>query len=123
MWVTPGNQVGRAGRLLVGGEMLVLYAFNLLALAGLFYRREQLSAWWLWLSAAIGFTAFGLVVVNVGALFRMRYVFCMLIIIVGSEGLVRALSMKRPKGATQEMTPAGRRDVGNIRELEYGRGR
>lgn len=123
MWVTAGNQVGRAGRLLVGGEMLVLYAFNLLALAGLFYRREQLSAWWLWLSAATGFTAFGLVVVNVGALFRMRYVFCMLIIIVGSEGIVRALSIKRRKGAAVEMMPAGSPDVGDIRELEYGRGR
>ena len=123
MWVTAGNQVGRAGRLLVGGEMLVLYAFNLLALAGLFYRREQLSVWWLWLSAATGFTAFGLVVVNVGALFRMRYVFCMLIIIVGSEGIMRALSIKRPKGAALEMMPAGRPDVGDIRELGYGRGR
>ncbi|MGH9942585.1 MAG: glycosyltransferase family 39 protein [Pyrinomonadaceae bacterium] len=98
MWVTVGNHVGRAGRLLVGGETLVLYLFNLLALAGLCYRREQLSVWWLWLSAAIGFTALGLVVVNIGALFRMRYVFCMLLVIVGSEGLLRTLSSIRSRG-------------------------
>lgn len=123
MWVTGGNQVGRVGRLLVGGEMLVLYAFNLLALAGLYYRRAQLSVWLLWLSAATGFTALGLVIVNVGALFRIRYVFCMLIIIVGSEGVLRALSIIRSRGAAPAVMPAVGNDVGGARELEYGRGR
>lgn len=123
MWVAAGNEVGRGGRLLAGGEMLVLYAFNLLAFAALYHRRKQLSAWWLWLSAAMGFAALGLVIVNIGALVRMRYAFSMLIVIVGSEGIIRALSIIRPRGEVRDVMPVVGNNVGNSHELEYGRGR
>jgi hypothetical protein len=36
-------------------------------------------------------TALGLVVTNVGALYRFRYVFVMLLMIIGSDGIRRTL--------------------------------
>jgi hypothetical protein len=45
--------------------------------------------WLLFLVATIGMLALGLVVVNAGALFRLRYVFWMLMIIIASRGFAR----------------------------------
>ena len=42
--------------------------------------------WLLFLVATIGMVALGLVVVNAGALFRIRYVFWMLLIVLAVEG-------------------------------------
>jgi hypothetical protein len=43
--------------------------------------------WFVFLIAAVGLLALGLVVVNAGALFRIRYVFWMMLIILSSRGL------------------------------------
>jgi uncharacterized membrane protein HdeD (DUF308 family) len=69
-----------------------MYLLELMALAGLWYRRNQLSAWFLFLVPALSVTALALVVTNIGALYRMRYVFWMLLIIVGAEGILQIFS-------------------------------
>jgi Dolichyl-phosphate-mannose-protein mannosyltransferase len=86
MWLASGTQVGSAGRLLGGLESLAMYAVEALALLGLWRGRRRLSAWFLWAVAAVGMIALGLVVINVGTLFRLRYVFLMLLIIPAAEG-------------------------------------
>lgn len=86
MWLASGTQVGSAGRLLGGLESLAMYAVEALALLGLWRGRRRLSAWFLWSVAAMGMIALGLVVINVGTLFRLRYVFLMLLIIPAAEG-------------------------------------
>jgi len=84
MWLTTGKQAGAAGRLLAGVESLAMYAVEALALVGLWRGRRRLAVWLLASVASVGVTALGLVVVNVGALYRMRYGFLALLIIVAA---------------------------------------
>lgn len=86
MWFASGRQVGSAGRLLSGMETLAMYAIEGLAIFGLWRERRRSSVWLLFSTAAIGLIALGLVVVNVGTLYRLRYVFLILIIIVAAKG-------------------------------------
>jgi hypothetical protein len=85
MWFGAGLQVSRAGRLLSGMEMLATYLVEALALFGLWLGRRRFSLWLLWLVSAMGLTSLGLVVLNVGALYRLRYIFLILLIIVATE--------------------------------------
>jgi hypothetical protein len=91
MWFGAGTQVGSTGRLLSGLESLIMYAVEGLAIFPLWQGRRRLSVWLLFLVAATGLIALGFVVVNVGALFRLRFAFLILIIILGAEGAARAL--------------------------------
>lgn len=86
MWFGLGAQVQRSGRLLSGFEMLVTYFIEGLALIGLWHGRRRYSIWLLWLVSAIGITMLGLVVLNIGALYRLRYVFIILLIALATEG-------------------------------------
>lgn len=90
MWFTSGKQVGSTGRLLVGAESLVMYAVEGLAAFGLWLGRRRLNAWFIFSVAAIGMTSLGLVVVNVGALYRMRYLFLLMMIILAAHAATRA---------------------------------
>lgn len=89
MWFTTGTQVGRAGRLLSGLETLLMYVLEAMAAICLWLERRRLSMWLLLLTALLGVTALSLVVVNISALYRMRYVFWMLLIILGVQGLMQ----------------------------------
>ncbi|MCM3871037.1 MAG: hypothetical protein ND895_10135 [Pyrinomonadaceae bacterium] len=86
MWFASGRQVGSSGRLLSGIETLAMYAIEGLAIVGLWRERRRFSAWLLVSTAAIGLIALGLIVINVGTLYRLRYVFLILIIIVAAKG-------------------------------------
>jgi hypothetical protein len=100
MWFTQGKSVGSAGRLLGGLESLAMYAVYGLALFGIWRARRELSVWFLLSVAVTGMIALGLVVVNVGTLFRLRYVFLMILIILAGEGaadILDRLSKRRPK--------------------------
>jgi len=99
MWFTSGNSVGSAGRLLGGLESLAMYAVEGLAFLGLWLGRRRLSVWLLFSVAATGMIALGLVVVNVGALYRLRYVFLILLIILAAEGAAHILDRlsKKPR--------------------------
>lgn len=89
MWLASGAQVSRLGRALSGLEMLTMYLVMALAVWGLWKRRDQLAIWFLVTIATLSVIVLGLVVANIGALYRMRYPFWMLLIIVGFEGALR----------------------------------
>ena len=89
MWFASGDQVGKAGRLLSGCETLVMYMVQGLAFIGLWQRRKHLPSWLLILSALIGVIALGVVVVNVGALYRQRFLFWIVFMIAGADALTR----------------------------------
>ena len=91
MWLTSGKQVGSAGRLLSGIETLAMYAIEGLAIIGLWHERRRVSVWLLAGIATIGVIALGLIVVNVGALYRLRYAFLILMIIVAAGGISQML--------------------------------
>ncbi len=87
MWLDGGKSVGATGRLVSGFETLVMYFIELLSLIGLWQSRRCLSVWLLFLIATFGVLSLSLVVANIGSLYRMRYVFWILLIILGAKGL------------------------------------
>jgi hypothetical protein len=102
MWLAQGKQVGGGGRLLSGFETLLSYVIECLALVGLWSARRELSAWLLFLVFSLGAVALGLVVSNIGALYRLRYPFWALLIICGAGGVdyfLRRRTLVRGAGA------------------------
>ncbi|HEY0379761.1 MAG TPA: hypothetical protein VGC87_22770 [Pyrinomonadaceae bacterium] len=98
-WLGAGARVGNAGRLLSGAETLVIYLCQLLALIAIWRDPRSLSSWLLLLIIIFGVTALGLVVSNVGTLYRFRYLFWMLLIILGAKGLENVLTRQGEKTA------------------------
>lgn len=94
MWLATGDQVGSAGRRLSGLEMMLTYLIELMALAGLWYERRQLTVWLLALTTAVGVTALGLIVLNIGSLYRVRYPFWMLLVVLGAGGVTQLLARR-----------------------------
>jgi hypothetical protein len=92
MWLKRGSTVGLSGRVLSGMETVGLYLIELLAAFSLWTGRRRLPIWFIALVAIMGIVAHGLVIVNVAVLFRMRYVFSMLLIVLGAGGAMRFLS-------------------------------
>ena len=86
MWVSRGAQVGLAGRLLAGAEMVGVYIIIFLALSCVFFERRRWPVWLLLATVAAGVTALGLVVVNISTIYRMRYGFVMLLIVLAVKG-------------------------------------
>ncbi|HKO63219.1 MAG TPA: glycosyltransferase family 39 protein, partial [Pyrinomonadaceae bacterium] len=82
MWFSAGYNVGRAGRLLAGLETAVTYAMFLLAAIFVWRHRRRVDIWVIVLTMLAGLTALGLVVINVGTLYRMRYSFWILLVIL-----------------------------------------
>jgi hypothetical protein len=98
MWFVAGAHVGLGGRVLCGLETAIIYPLEILAVLGFWYRRQQLTTWLLLLIVGTGLIALGLVIVNVAALYRMRYVFWILMIILSAEGarqLFSGLALKK----------------------------
>jgi len=87
MWVDAGS-FGRAPRLLSGLETLVMYFVYVAAGLCVWRERRNFTMWFVFLVATIGMLALGLVVANVGALFRIRYVFWMMVIVLASRGML-----------------------------------
>jgi hypothetical protein len=102
MWLGTGASVGSSGRILSGLEMIAIYLIELLAIVGLWVERKRLTVWLLALFAATGIIALGLVVINVAVMFRMRYVFWMLLILLGARGARRILSGPEQPGQTSD---------------------
>jgi hypothetical protein len=94
MWFEAGSN-GRVARLVTGAETLAMYALYLPALFCVWRRRRNLSMWLVFFVAALGMIALGVVVVNAGALYRIRYVFWILIVVLAAEGI---LMWKRKNG-------------------------
>ncbi len=108
MWFANGAQTGRVGRLVTGAETLVLYVIELMALFSLWRRRREPYAWWLFLIATAGMTALGLVVTNVGALYRLRCVFIMPLLILACDCVRRIISSGAFGKETQPPQSSGR---------------
>ena len=87
MWMEVGS-FGRAARLLSGLETLVMYFLYFAAGLCVWRERRNLKMWLVFLVATIGMLALGFVVVNAGALFRIRYVFWMMMIVLAARGLL-----------------------------------
>ncbi len=101
MWFSQGKQVGSSGRGLSGFEMSLTYVLEILALIGLWSRRRSLAAWFLFGFILLGCVALGLVASNVGALYRLRYPFWIMIVILGAGGLMRVIRNSYRKTSTQ----------------------
>ena len=95
MWLEAGREVGRAGRLLAGVETFLIYLVQGLAAYALFREPRKISGWLLVLVATSGMIPLGFVVANIGALYRMRYAFWMLLIVLGARGLQQVRLMSR----------------------------
>lgn len=106
MWFSTGKSVGSAGRLLGGAETLLMYAVEALALLTLWRARRRLEAWLLFASASAGIVAVGLVAVNVGTLYRLRYVFVMLLIILAADASARFAGRRSGETRPAEETGA-----------------
>ncbi len=92
MWFASGSQVGATGRRVSGAETAVTYVIEALALVGLFLgprERRKFSVWFLGLVALSGLTVLGVVVANVGALYRLRYLFVILLIVLAAQSVSR----------------------------------
>lgn len=93
-WIGAGKRVGSAGKLLSGAETLLIYVCELLVLVTL-YRAPRSLANWLLLSISLsGVAALGLVIPNIGTLYRVRYLFWILLIILGMKGLESLWAMR-----------------------------
>ena len=86
MWFSPGMEVGFAGRLLSGAETLLTYVLELLAIIGLWKGRDKLMSWFIAAIFALGVLGLGLIVANVGSLYRFRYPFWILLVPLGVFG-------------------------------------
>ena len=87
-WFAPGMLVGRTGRIISGGEMVATYMLEVLALFGLWRARRDVFAWLLAVIAILGVTALGLIVINVGSLYRLRYPYWIFLAMLGAGGAV-----------------------------------
>jgi 4-amino-4-deoxy-L-arabinose transferase-like glycosyltransferase len=108
MWFAEGRSVGRAGRLVSGAETLFIYLLELLTLVAIFRAPRQLAPWLLLSITACGVTVMGLAITNLGTLYRFRYTFWILLIILGAKGFVSIIgspaeAASLPRG--QELGP------------------
>ena len=100
MWLTSGTEGGRRQNS-AGVETLLTYAIECFALVGLWRARRNLAAWLLAFAVAAGVLALGLVVDNIGALYRLRYSFWILIVVLGAGGVTHLCGRKSPSAVPQ----------------------
>ena len=89
MWFSAGRTTGRAGRWIAGAETGLMYVGLLLAAFGVWKERRSPAVWLVSFFVFCGVTLLGLVVVNIGALYRHRYIFWFLLIILAVQGFKR----------------------------------
>ena len=94
MWIEVGS-FGRAPRLLSGLETLAMYFVYVVAGLCVWRERRNLKMWLVFLVATIGILALGFVVANAGALFRIRYVFWMMLIVLAAKEINRSYKSYR----------------------------
>jgi hypothetical protein len=101
-WLSKGREVGLSGRILSGAEMLAAYILEALALFGVWRGRQRLSTWFLFGVILFGVTTLGLGIINLGALYRLRYGFFVLLIVLGMFGLTQILPGLRDRSIAEE---------------------
>lgn len=113
MWLSAGRQAGAIGRIVSGFEMILTYMIECLALFGLWSRRKHLAAWLLFVVAALGALSLGLIVTNIGALYRLRYPFWALLVVLGAGGADYLLRRKAVR-TSPPLRPATTQPTGTI---------
>lgn len=95
MWFEAGTY-GAMGRLIGGAETLAMY-FLYVAVGVCLWRERRCPAMWLvFLTATAGLIGLGLVVVNAGALYRLRYVFWIMLIVLAAQGIYLTVRRTSP---------------------------
>lgn len=87
MWFEAGSY-GTAGRAISGLETLAMYFLYVAVAFCLWRERQQIAMWLVFLAASAGLIGLGLVVVNAGALYRLRYVFWIMLIVIAAQGIL-----------------------------------
>lgn len=90
-WIESGEKLGLSARVLSGLETILMYAVQAMAVIGLWRARRRLDTWYLISVVLAGAVVLGLIIVNIGALYRFRYAFWMLLIILGVGGFEEVL--------------------------------
>lgn len=88
-WLTAGKTSGRWGALLAGLETGLMYIATLLAAVCVWMERRKPGVWLIAVLVICGLTLLGLVVVNLGALYRHRYIFWFMIVLLAVQGAFR----------------------------------
>jgi hypothetical protein len=87
-WIAAGRRVGNLGKLLAAVETFLLYLCEVFALWIVVREWRRLQFGFLLLIATLGATALAFLIPNVGALYRFRYTFGILIVTVATVGVV-----------------------------------
>ena len=91
IWFTVGQRVGRAGWALAAVETFCVYLIELLAVVGLWNARRRFAVWFLLMFALMGIGSLAIVTSNLGALFRLRYPFLLMVFVIGAGGAVTVI--------------------------------
>ena len=95
MWFQTGTY-GVTGRLLTGAETFAMYFLYVAVGVCVWRERRRLAMWLVFLTATAGLIGLGLVVVNAGALYRLRYVFWIMLIVIAAEGIYLTIRRTTP---------------------------
>ena len=95
MWFEAGTY-GTTGRLISGAETLAMYFLYVAAGVCLWRERRRPAMWLVFLTATAGLIGLGLVVVNAGALYRLRYVFWIMMIVIAAQGIYLTVRRTSP---------------------------
>lgn len=98
-WIRTGKHVGNTGMTVAAIETTAMYLCQLLALVGVMSGRRRIAAALLLFFSAFGSTMLGLVVSNVGTLYRLRYIFWILLLILASKGLYEIWGILHKRGS------------------------
>jgi putative peptidoglycan lipid II flippase len=108
LWLQPGHRLGYVGRVVAGLETSLTYMIELFAVIGLWSARRKLSVWFIMMLTSLGLIGLGIIVANVGALYRMRYSFWVLIVILGAGGLSFLVNLSKAKESELARQTSGR---------------
>ncbi len=112
MWFATGRQVGWPGRMASGAEMSLTYVIEALACVFVWRSRGRSQVWLLFLTIALAMLSFGLVVVNIGTLYRVRYPFWILLVVMAAGAMERRRSdPSRECGPARPARPPSGRPV------------
>jgi hypothetical protein len=99
-WFTVGQRTDRAGWALAAVETFCIYLIEFLAVVGLWIARRRLAVWFLLTFALMGIGSLAIVTSNLGALYRLRYPFLLMIFVIGAGGAVTVMRTLRSRLAT-----------------------
>ncbi|MFQ5912334.1 MAG: ArnT family glycosyltransferase [Nitrospinota bacterium] len=91
MWFANGRTVGRMGSLLAGLETALIYVGMVFVAICAWKERRKPAVWAMMLFIVLGITMLGLVVANVGNLYRFRYIYWFLMVLLAVQGIFLSL--------------------------------